>query len=51
MFLSYSTTEKPKNGMFDVTFLPVLPITEYSHIHDLLILFNEIFIYLIQYIL
>ena len=50
MFLSYSTTENPQNAIFDVTFIPILPIIGYSHIYDLFILFDEIFIYLIQYI-
>ena len=51
MFLSYSTTKNPKNAMFGVTFLPILPITGYSNMCDLFIVFYEIFIYLIQYIL
>ena len=51
MFLSSSTTENPQNVIFDMKYLPILPIIGYSHIYDLSILFDEIFIYLIQYIL
>ena len=32
---------KSKNAIYDVTFSPILSITVYSHISDLLILFDE----------
>ena len=51
MFSCYSTTENPRNAIFDVMFWPNLPIIGYSHVYDLFIFFNKIFIYLIQYIL
>ena len=51
MFVSYSTTGNPQNAIFDVMILPILPIIRYSYIYDLFILFDDIFIYLIQYIL
>ena len=51
MFLSYSTTENPKNAISDAMFLPILSIIGYFHIYDLFTLFDEIFIYLIQCIL
>ena len=55
MSLSYITTGNPQNAKFDVIFLPIFPIIRYSYIYiyiyDLFIPFDEILLYLIQYIL
>ena len=40
-----STTESPKNAIFNVTFLPILLVTGYFDTYDLFILFDEIFIH------